>query len=330
VAVPTDPRPAEEIATAKNLFSQALALQKAGKLDASCDMFESSLRLDPQIGTRLNVADCRERQGRLVEAHALFEDSADQAMHAGDRRASFALQRVQALDAKLVRVTVNIAAPETPGLTIKLGACVVASVRPSVQDVVMPGSIVVDASAPSRLPFHVERDGAAGADITIDVPALDAEHAAEDTRKAKEADALAAAERRRAAQIAADRERERSYNRHPTRKWTIVSAGVGAAALITGGAFAIGARRAQSAFDDAHCGNRDQLLGASAYASCQSEADRGQRDALLANAFLFGGGAVVVASAIVYALDPGNVERPEQQRVQVGVTARSIQLVVRW
>src|SRR5262245_31700795 len=90
-------RTPEAMATAKSLFEKGLALQGSGKIDEACKMFESSLLLDPQIGTRLNVAECRELRGRLVEAHALFSEAADEASRANDRRISFAQQRIQAL-----------------------------------------------------------------------------------------------------------------------------------------------------------------------------------------------------------------------------------------
>ena len=53
-----------------------------------------------------------------------------------------------------------------------------------------------------------------------------------------------------------------------------------------------------------------------------------ERDALLGNVFLFSGAAVLVASTLVFVIDPGNVDRPEAARVTI--SPRSIDLVVRW
>ena len=57
VRTPTTQRSAEEEATASALFQKGKALQDAGKLDDACKMFESSLRLNPQIGIRLTQSD---------------------------------------------------------------------------------------------------------------------------------------------------------------------------------------------------------------------------------------------------------------------------------
>jgi hypothetical protein len=327
---PASQHAAEEIATGKSLFAKALALQNAGKTDAACDMFESSLRLDPQIGTRLNVAACRENQGRLVEARAMFQEAVEEATRVGDRRATFALQRAQALDTKLVHITIRVAEPETAGLLVKVGACPRTDIAATMLQVAMPGTIAIDVTAPGRKEFHVERDAAAGSELAIDVPALTPDMFAENERKAKEAEVLAAIERRKAEQLAIERELAKRYDRHPLRRWMFVTGGLGAASLVTGSAFAIGARRAQSAFDAASCGDRTQLLGSSAYASCASERDRGQRDALFANGFMIGGGALVAASVIVFVVDPGNVERPDSARPRISVSPTHIDLVIAW
>lgn len=158
----------------------------------------------------------------------------------------------------------------------------------------------------------------------------------EHLRKAKEAEAVAAVERRKVelARIEAEREREREreklYDKHPTRTYAYVGAGIGAASLIAGGVFGISARNAQSSFDDAGCGDRDRLLGPETIATCQDDEDRGARNALLGNVFLGAGAAILATSLIVFAIDPGNLERPEQARTALRVTPASIQLSVRW
>ena len=158
--------------------------------------------------------------------------------------------------------------------------------------------------------------------------------ATENLRKAKEAEVLVAIEQRKAeeARIARERElaREKLYDRHPTRKWTYVGAGLGAATLVTGGVFALMSRSAHSSFTDAGCGDRDQLLTTSEIAACRADADRGERYARLGNVLLAAGGAVFAASAIVFFLDPGNVERPEQAATRLTISPGSIQFVTRW
>ena len=154
----------------------------------------------------------------------------------------------------------------------------------------------------------------------------------EHLRKAAEAEALAASERRKTeeARLAAEREREneKRYNRHPARIWALAGVGVGVGAAITGGVFGLSARSAQSAFNDAGCGERDAVLTPDQVSTCRSDAERGERNALLGNVLLGAGGAVLVTSVLVLVLDPGNVERPEAPRV--GITPHSITFTARW
>jgi hypothetical protein len=155
----------------------------------------------------------------------------------------------------------------------------------------------------------------------------------EHLRKAKEAEAAAATELRKAeeARIAAEREREHEklYDRHPARKWAYVIGGAGLAGVAAGAYFAVSSRSAQTAFSDAGCGDRLQVLPADQVAQCQSDAERGERNALFANVGVGVGGALVVTSVLVFVLDPGNVERPTMGP-RVSVTPTSIHLAVVW
>ena len=72
-------RSPEEAASAKSLFNKGLRLQSAGKIEEACKLFESSLHLDGQIGTLLNVAECRELKGQLIEAHLMFSEASEAA-----------------------------------------------------------------------------------------------------------------------------------------------------------------------------------------------------------------------------------------------------------
>jgi hypothetical protein len=323
----TAARSPEEIQTASTLFQKGIALQGSGKIDEACKMFESSFHLNPQIGTRLNLAECHELRGRLVEAHALFAETADEATRNGDRRASYATTRTAALEAKLVRVTLAVAEPPTAGLAITLAGCPVAVADAATARVVMPGAISIELAAPGHKPARIERNAEAGEQIAVDVPSLVPYANPEEERRAKEAEALAAVERRKTEELVTERELVKVYNQHPTRKWTIVGAGVGAAAIVTGAVFGVAARRAQSEYDDNGCGDPQQLIDQPGYDSCIGARDRGQRNSLLANVFLVGGAAVIAAAAVVYVIDPGNVERPSSQIV---LTAHSASWVVRW
>jgi tetratricopeptide (TPR) repeat protein len=149
---------------------------------------------------------------------------------------------------------------------------------------------------------------------------------ADDARKAKEAEARAAEERRKADAQRIEHEKE-TYNRHPARKWMIMTAVLGAAGMGAGGYFGVQAKSQQDKFDSLGCGDTTQLLGAAALAQCKSYKSTGQKDSTLASSLLIGGGAVLAVATIVFAIDPGNVERPS---TTVAVSPSSIDLVVHW
>jgi tetratricopeptide (TPR) repeat protein len=60
---------------ASALFEQGRKELTARHVDAACDAFAASFGLDPQPGTRLNLAACRAHQDRLTEAFVLFEQA---------------------------------------------------------------------------------------------------------------------------------------------------------------------------------------------------------------------------------------------------------------
>ncbi len=164
----------DDAAKAATLFTAGRAQIEANQVDQACETFEQSLRLDPQIGTTLNLADCRERQGKLDVAYRLFVAAAEEGDRTGkEGRATFARQHVDSLTPKIVRVTIRVADP-APGLEIKLAGVTVPRAAWSKPRAAMPGRIAIEATAPGRKLASIARDGAAGGELAIDVPALEA------------------------------------------------------------------------------------------------------------------------------------------------------------
>ena len=156
---------------------------------------------------------------------------------------------------------------------------------------------------------------------------------AEEARKAKEAQAAADAEQAKAeqARIAAEREREAQYNRHPARRWMLLTGALGLAAAGGGVYFWTRAQATQERYDNAGCPNYpDMALPANVLDQCIADDKLGKRDALIGNIGVASGGAIVAASLLVFILDPGNVERPNAARASVSVSPTSFQVVVQW
>lgn len=95
---------------AESLFRQGRDAMRAGALDAACDKFSESYRLDPVIGTLLNLATCEERRGRLATAWTRFHQLVDRAPP-GDDRAQLAMARIAALEPNLPRLRIVLLGP---------------------------------------------------------------------------------------------------------------------------------------------------------------------------------------------------------------------------
>ena len=160
---------------------------------------------------------------------------------------------------------------------------------------------------------------------------------AEEARRGKEAEAAAAAEKRRieaekteGMRVARQRDLDRTYNRHPARKWIVVTGILGGGAVIAGGVFGYLARDVQQDFDARQCGDRTVPRPQPELDACNADITKGEKDIRLRNYIGGAGAAVLLGSVIVFAIDPGNLERPNQTRAQLRLVPGGAQVVVRW
>src|SRR6266851_1461448 len=94
LAAPRDP------AAAEALFRAGRAAADKGDYVTACPKFEESNRLDPEVGTVFNLADCDEHLGKIASAWQLFKE-VEQRLSASDERASIASSRAASLEPKL-------------------------------------------------------------------------------------------------------------------------------------------------------------------------------------------------------------------------------------
>jgi hypothetical protein len=166
---------AENRAAAQALFDEGRSLIQADRPADACPKFEESQRLDPGIGTQLNLAECYERTGRTASAWTLYIDAGAAARQAGQsERAAHAATHATALKDKLSRLVIIV--PETmrdEGLIVERGGLSVGKAQWGAAIPVDPGSHTIKVSAPGRVMWEttvtVEPDGITK---TVTVPAL--------------------------------------------------------------------------------------------------------------------------------------------------------------
>jgi hypothetical protein len=165
-------QPADNTALAEQLFNEGRDLGKANKWDQACPKFEQSLRYDPALGTRLNLATCYEKVGKLASAWGQYRQAADLAAKTGDKRRDYAVKQASALEPRIPRLT--IIAPKTapPGLVVQRDGTAIDAGLLGTGLFVDPGAHEVTASAPGFAPFKGSITVAEGKSETLTIGEL--------------------------------------------------------------------------------------------------------------------------------------------------------------
>ncbi|HUS33288.1 MAG TPA: PEGA domain-containing protein [Kofleriaceae bacterium] len=278
-------QPTDSVAAAEQLFEQARALFDQGNFAEACPRFGASYKLDPALGTLLNMATCYEMLGHIASAWGHYREVVVHAQKVGDQqRIDIARARIAALEPRLPKLTIK--APNVP-----LASLIVTRDDAPLDIAVLGASIFVDpgqhaisASAPGYKPFTTT--------ITIK------EGEAQEVQLA-----LEAAPNQPAPQTGGITTiiREESDPGKTRRLFALTLGGAGAVALVTGVSFGFAARDSwQSAFDDGLC-NRTTL-------ECTPEGQDLTRTArtraLVANIVGGAGIAMLAGGAILYLTAP--------------------------
>jgi hypothetical protein len=155
------------------LFDKGRELLKEGKVDQACAQFDESWRIERALGTQLNLANCREHQGKLVEAFELFEGAAElaSAQH-DDMRRDFALGRAHKIEHQLAMITINLATPVVKGTIVTIDGEVVPT-QARIERHVDPRKLVVAATGPTGVLSSTELTLSPGGAAILDVPTLE-------------------------------------------------------------------------------------------------------------------------------------------------------------
>jgi hypothetical protein len=170
-------QPSEAVKRADALFSEGRKLVDSGKYAEACPKFEESQRLDPGLGTLLNLAACYEQVGKLASALTAFRSAEEQARAAGPsekKREQAAADRARALEGRVARLTITVSAGDRPpGFSVTRDGVPVPALDFGRRIAVDPGTIVIVATATGHQAYRTEVaiDAMTRTEV-VDIPAL--------------------------------------------------------------------------------------------------------------------------------------------------------------
>lgn len=109
----------QDRAAAREHLTQAQDLKKQGQLAEALPHFEESQRLDPKLTTALDLADCAELAGKLVEAESYWAAARDQAKREEKPQSrARAEQRLAAVEKRVAHLSLQLAANAPAGTQV--------------------------------------------------------------------------------------------------------------------------------------------------------------------------------------------------------------------
>jgi hypothetical protein len=134
---------------AQALFDEGKQLLRDGNQATACVKFADAFKQEEATSTLLNLARCRENQGKPGEARRLFLDAAQRSRSTGfEDRAKLATDAAAELEPKLATIVIRLATPIAPGTTVTVNDHIV-DTAPEVKELVDPGTVVVVAKGPT-------------------------------------------------------------------------------------------------------------------------------------------------------------------------------------
>ena len=257
-------------AEATVLFNDAQDLIDVGNWKEACAKFEASYALDPQNGTRLNVADCNEHFNKIATAWALFIEAAEADLDIDVRRRAYARKRANALRPRLPRLSIVVSGPaRVPGLVVARDGRAIAAATRAAPIFVDPGDHVLTARAPGKREFSTRISVKEREHLTVTISEL----------------AIAPeliAEQRRA------------------RRRLLIAAAFGGGGIVAAGIGLGFGRSAGQLWNDAFDSGRCDRATLTCTPEGQQQAERANTRAIVSNALVAGGGVLLATGAIVY------------------------------
>jgi hypothetical protein len=281
---------AADAALAEKLFEDGRALMAQKNYNEACPKLAESQRLDPGVGTLLNLGECYEKNGKIASAWATYKDAEAIAAREGQkRRSAFAAGRAKALAKDLSFVVLETTSPPQ-GLTIQcdgetLGDKVLGSTLP-----LDAGQHKIEAKAPGRVAWTTSFELAVRQTLKVAIPEL--ETAPVETKPPPPSPVAPPIIPPPAVEAA-------PASGGTTQR--IAGVAVGAAGIVAVGVGSFFGLRAASLHDDAETNHCDAATCDQRGADLTSDA----RGAATASTILFAvGGAAIAAGVILYLVAP--------------------------
>lgn len=164
-------------AAAEALFDDAKKLMAAKHYAEACPKLADSQRLDPGVGTLLNLGLCYKQNGQTASAWSTYREAASQARAEGQAdREELARKEAAALEPQLTKLVIEVPKETAAinGLEIKRDGDVVPAGLWGVPAPVDPGVSKIDVAAPNKKPLHLEaKTEGAGAIAKVVIPPLE-------------------------------------------------------------------------------------------------------------------------------------------------------------
>jgi hypothetical protein len=298
-----DAQPAEVGSIAEQLFNQARELAKANRWAEACPKFEASLRYDPALGTRLNLATCYEHIGRLASAWGIFRESIDLAKRAGDtKRRDYAQAQAAALEPRLAKLTISAPAGAPAGLVVTRDGTKIDSGALGTPLYIDAGAHQITASAPGFEAFTQAITLVDGKAETLTIPPLTAKPVPVATTPPAQPVI----------------EHHAAPAAPPSRTRTYVGFGVGGAGIAAVGVGLVFGVKANSTYKDATalCGS-DLVCSPANYSRGNQLTHDAHSTAMASTVLVVVGGAAIAAGAVVLLTAPRTPERTSAQLVPV-------------
>lgn len=175
VLVLAAPARADNAAAANALFDEGKRLMQAGRYPEACAKFADSQRLDPGVGTILNLAACYEKNGQTASAWSAYRAAAAAARDKGQSiREKAARESVARLEPSLVKVIVTVTPqPDADALSVTLDGT---GIPPGLRGIPTPvdtGNHRLEASGPGKKAWSIAFTVNNTATTPVLVPVLD-------------------------------------------------------------------------------------------------------------------------------------------------------------